>query len=208
MHNNKIKFKIGEIVIETTECDKYLIKAAQKLFNLLKNFEYNGSLREKNSRQLDMHFDESILNKFKTLKWNYSVAPYVDMPALGEDWGNPKADFIISPTNINGYRIVIEIEKANKKTIWFDFIKLWMFIETKQAEAGVLLCPVNYSHTHGTWNLFDEACRYKRYLGRFAGVAKEKLNLIAIVGYKQMIKSGTKYTLWNEKEFNKIKKSA
>jgi hypothetical protein len=155
-----------------------------------------------------MHFDESVLNQFKTQQWIYSENPQVEMSALGEDWGNPKADFIVSPENMNKYRIVIEIEKANKKTIWFDFIKLWMFIESKQAEAGVLLCPVNYSHTHGTWNLFDEACRYKRYLGRFAEVAKEKLNLIAIVGYKQMIKKGLKYKLWDEKEFNTIKKSA
>ncbi len=109
---------------------------------------------------------------------------------------------------IKGYRTVVEIEKANKKTIWFDFIKLWMFIESKQAKAGILLCPQNYAHTHGVWNLYEEACRYKRYLKRFAGVVDEKLSLIGIVGYRQMIYNGIKYKDWNDEEFNRVKKIA
>ncbi len=53
---------------------------------------------------------------------------------------------IISLTGLHGIKAVIEIEKGNKKTIWFDFIKMWMFIEAKKADFGVLICPVNYAH--------------------------------------------------------------
>ncbi len=204
MKNKEIKFKIGRIDIETTECRRGVAKATQEISDILKHLEYYGTLREKNSRQLDIHFDEAVLIILKSRNWLCEKKPLVDMSSFGENWGNLEADFITMPTR--GCRAVVEIEKANKKTMWFDFIKLWMFIESKQAKAGILICPQNYAHTHGVWNLYEEACRYKRYLKRFAGVKDEKVNQIGIVGYQQMIYIGGKYTDWTDKEFNRVKK--
>ncbi|MHC4396669.1 MAG: hypothetical protein ACYS1A_13540 [Planctomycetota bacterium] len=208
MRENKIKFKVGKIKIETDGCKVSVTEATQKLAKLLKNLKYEGTLRESNSRQLNIHFDDALLRKLKKQSWSYSENPSPDMSILGEDWGNPKSDFIAFPFKTDSYRIVVEIEKANKKTIWFDFIKLWMFVEANQAEAGVLLCPFNYSHRHGVWNLFDEACHYKRYLRRFAGVPRKKLDIISIIGYQQMVYVNNKYKPWNDIEFNKIKEVA
>lgn len=208
MREKIITFRIGEIKIADDGSNSLAIKASKNLSELLKNLEYEGTLRKSNSNQLDIHFDEALLKKLKMQGWPYSENPKIDLSALGENWGNQRSDFITTPINMENHCIVVEIEKANKKTIWFDFIKLWMFIEAKQAKAGILLCPLNYSHKHGIWNLFDEACNYKKYLGRFAGVPEEKLDLISIIGYEQMIYMDNKFIVWNATQFNKIKRSS
>ena len=204
----KIIFKIGKISTEIVDCNKQVVKATNKFVELLKNLDYDGTLRESNSRQLDIHFDEALLNKLLTCDWSYSESPSVDITAIGKEWGKPKSDIIIYPKDLYNYPVVVEIEKANKKTMWFDFIKLWMFIEAKQAKVGILLCPFNYSHRHGVWNLFEEACTYKRYLRRFAGVKKEKLSVVSIIGYQQMIYIDNKFQNWDKKQFNRLKGNA
>lgn len=78
---------------------------------------------------------------------------------------------------------------------------------SKKADLGILVCPVNYAHKLGVWNLFNEALKYKEYLRHFASAPKNKLNSIGIVGYKQLIKNGNKYNWWDKKEFNRIKKT-
>ena len=80
-----------------------------------------------------------------------------------------------------------------------------MFIESGQASAGVILCPQNYAHKLGVWKLFDEACRYKKYLLQFAGVTKEKLGFITLLGYEQRIVIDGKSRPWCAEEFKRIK---
>lgn len=89
--------------------------------------------------------------KLSDNKWNLEKKPRLNMPDLCGDSGNPEADLIVSPNGLHGIKTVIEIEKGNKKAIWFDFIKNWIFIEAKKADVGVLICPVNYAHKHGVW---------------------------------------------------------
>ena len=207
MLKKTIKFKIGKIEIADDNSNSLATKASKYLSELLKNLEYEGTLRKSNSNQLDILFDEVLLKKLKMHGWQCSENPIIDSYTLEENWGNQRSDFITTPINMDNHCIVVEIEKANKKTIWFDFIKLWMFIEAKQAKAGILLCPMNYSHRHGIWNLFNEACNYKKYLGRFAGVPKEKLDLLSIIGYEQMIYIHNEFIVWDSTQFNKIKRS-
>ncbi len=204
----KIIFKIGRISTEIIDCNNQIVTATNKFKQLLKNLRYSGTLRENNSRQLDIHFDEALFKKLRECGWSYSENPFIDIRTIGNEWGKPKSDIIIRPKDLYNCPVVVEIEKANKKTIWFDFIKLWMFIEAKQAKAGILLCPLNYSHRHGVWNLFEEARSYKNYLRRFAGVKKEKLKVVSIIGYQQMICIDNKFQNWDNNQYNRLKGNA
>lgn len=172
---------------------------------MLNDLRYSGTLRSSNSKQLDINLDHLLVSKLSKNNWNLEKKPKLNKLVLDEDWGNQEVDLIISSNKFNSTRAVVEIEKGNKKTIWFDFIKMWMFIEAKKADLGVLICPLNYAHKLGVWNLFDEALMYKKYLKCFAGVPENKLNHIGIIGYTQVIKNGSKYNYWDKKEFNRIK---
>ncbi len=81
--------------------------------------------------------------------------------------------------------VVVEIEKANKKTIWFDFIKIMMLITVQATDFGLLLVPRNYAHSSGIWDLFSEAQYYRWCLIKFAGVSVDLFSKIAIIGYTQ-----------------------
>ena len=200
-----IQFKIGEVQYEDNLSIPALTKVIKELKFMLYNLHYSGALSNKNSRQLNIDFDHVLLSKLSDNNWTLEKKPKLNMTDLCGDLGNPEADLIISHKGLDGMKTVVEIEKGNKKTIWFDFIKMWMFIEAKKANLGVLICPINYAHKHAVWNLFDEALKYKEYLRRFAGVPENKMNSIGIIGYQQTIKNGSKYNFWDEKEFNRIK---
>lgn len=81
--------------------------------------------------------------------------------------------------------VVVEIEKANKNNIWFDFVKIMAFITVRAADFGLLLVPRNYAHSGGIWNLFDEARCHRWWLIKFAGVSEDLFSKIAIIGYTQ-----------------------
>ncbi len=206
MNNQKILFKISETQIYNSKQSKNLRSFAQRIQRSLEKFEYHGILKKANSNQLNLSFDDDICKILQIPKKDYS--PLLNSRKLNDENyinARQKADFIINHSNIPNFPVVVEIEKSNKKTIWFDFIKIWMFIETRQAKAGILICPVNYAHRNGVWNVFDEACKYFNYLKRFAEVPTDKMNKIAIIGYKQDVKINGKYVEWNEDSFRNIK---
>jgi hypothetical protein len=204
-----VKFIVGKVVKDTVGCRPTVSRLADRLASSLQNFNYHGSVGQTNSKQLNIDFDKPFFTVLETKGWHCERDPMVDMESLGEDWGSPKADAILTHESKKGQRIVLEIEKSNKKTLWFDFIKLLMFIESGHASAGVILCPLNYAHKLGVWNLFEEARRYKKYLLRFAGVAKEKLGLIVLLGYEQRIVSDDgKSKLWDAEESKRIKQES
>ena len=80
------------------------------------------------------------------------------------------------------------MRQFNKKTIWFDFIKLMMFIGSGAADLGLLLVPRNYAHRTGVWRPFDKARFYKYCLHRFANADTALIKSIAILGYTQEAK--------------------
>lgn len=131
-----------------------------------------------NNYQIDNDFDSCWKEEITKNGWE-SVSPNLkhlkDIPDIKPD------TFIVR----NGATIVVEIEKTNKKTIWFDFIKLLMLIGQNVANYGLLLVPRNYAHANGVSNLFDEARKYKRYLIKYAGVDESLFSKIAIIGYTQ-----------------------
>lgn len=123
-----IQFKIGDVQYENNLSIPALAKAIEDLKDMLYNLHYSGTLKNNNSRQLDMNFDQVLFGKLSQNNWTLEQSPKLKMP----DLGNPEADFIISSKRLDGKKIVVEIEKGNKKTIWFDFIKMWVFMEAKK----------------------------------------------------------------------------
>ena len=84
--------------------------------------------------------------------------------------------------------VAIEIEKSNKKTIWFDIIKIMMLVQQRAADFGLLMVPRNYAYRLGEWDLFKEARFYRWCLLRFAKVGPDLLSKLAILGYTQEVR--------------------
>ena len=105
-------------------------------------------------------------------------------------------------------RILLEVEKTNKKTIWFDLIKMIMLIRSHAAEFGLLVVPRNYCHSLDTWDLYKEAKFYRYCLSHFAGVSEDWLLKIAIVGYTQQVHVMGSWMELDEKRLKSIIGSA
>jgi hypothetical protein len=203
-----LHFKASGVEIDSTECNDAVCSTLQALSQVLNGLHYTGSTRASNSTQLDIHFEGPFVTSLKTGGWHVVEDPSPEWREADEHWGHPKADLLIHLGNSENQKAILEIEKANKKTVWFDFIKLWMFLESEDIGAGVLVCPSNYAHKSGVWNVFEDACRYKRLLARFAGVPREKLRAVGILGYMQLIERDGDYRRWDRREFEEAKRRA
>ncbi len=60
----------------------------------------------------------------------------------------------VVPHGENGTFMVVEVEKANREKILYDFLKFHMYLQSG-ADLGLLFLPKNYSHRGGEWDLFD-----------------------------------------------------
>jgi hypothetical protein len=196
-------FQVGETQVEVEGCTTFVKTAAEELAALLRGLPYEGTLRETNSTQLDIGFENSLEVRLRESEWSLEVEPVLNVSRLPERTEGAKADFIIWKTK--NPRLVLEVEKANKKTLWFDFMKVWLFMATEQADCGLLVCPLNYAHKLGVWELFAEACRYKRLLTRVAGVPLERVSHVGIIGYEQRVHLDGDLRSWTRDTFKQIK---
>ncbi len=146
-----VRFEVGSVTVETEDRASVVASYGEEMAAVLKGMQYPGTVGRRNSFQLDIAFDEELLTRLGERSWKVDPNPSVDMVALGENWGGQKADAIVQFRDLGA--AAVEIEKSNKKTIWFDFMKLWMFVESGQASCGMIVCPTNYAHRHGVWNL-------------------------------------------------------
>jgi len=201
-------FTVNRVDIDSTECNDAACSTLKALSQTLEGLDYIGSTRVSNSTQLDIHSESPFVARLKAGGWHVVENPSPKLCGADEHWGNPKADLLIHLDDRENQKAVLEIERANKKTVWFDFVKLWMFLESQDIGAGVLVCPSNYAHKSGVWNVFEEARRYKRLLARFARVPRDKLCAIGILGYTQFIQRDGDYRYWNNLEFEEAKRRA
>lgn len=156
--------------------------------------EYEGNINGKaNSYQLTSNLDDRLIH---SIGWVSSqLKPDKE---LGQLPG-------IKPDGLFDYRtsrILLEVEKTNKKTIWFDLIKMIMLIRSNAAEYGLLVVPRNYCHSLGVWDLYKEAKFYRHCLSHFAGVSDDWLSKIAVVGYTQQVDANG---LWMELDVKRLK---
>lgn len=163
-----------------------------------------------NNYQIDVKLDSNWIDKIEKAGWrkiNINLKDLKNIPNILPD----------AFLNCNGVTVVIEIEKSNKKTIWFDFIKLLMLIRQNVSKFGILIVPRNYAHAKGVWDLFREARFYRRCLSEFAGVDESFLSKIAIIGYTQeacisdnmpQVDTSSKFVRLDDRVIRYIKKQA
>jgi len=98
--------------------------------------------------------------------------------------GGGRPDFVLSD---GIHRVVVEIEKAAKKGLWWDFVKLGNFIRQKEADFGLLLVPRNRVRKDAVTDLFREARFCRWCLTEILGANQDVLAKVGIVGYTQEV---------------------
>jgi hypothetical protein len=80
--------------------------------------------------------------------------------------------------------VVVEVEKANREKILYDFLKFHMYLQNG-ADLGLLFLPKNYSHRSGEWDLFDCGKTRHQQARDYGFGSQSILDRILIVGYQQ-----------------------
>jgi hypothetical protein len=156
-----------------------------------------------NAYQVNTDFDSSwIISMTKIDGWK--VAPLLTLGQLGEIPSIQPDGLLTKDDTI----VAVEIEKSNKKTIWFDIIKILMLVQQRVADFGLLLVPRNYAHKLGEWDLFKEARFYRWCLLRFAKVEPDLLSNLAIIGYTQEVQIASDWVRLSSSALMNIKKQA
>ena len=89
--------------------------------------------------------------------------------------------------------VVVEVEKANREKILYDFLKFHMYLR-HGADFGLLFVPKNYPHSSGEWKLFHWAKTRYQQSHDFGFGSPDILNRILIVGYEQRTLDGAVLT--------------
>jgi len=187
-------FKIANI--KTLE-DRIDLK---NIARVLEDIEFSVIVKKSNSNQLDSDIDAKIE---EALSKSYLVMPSKsDLLVKAEGTKVGELDIVFSSDKITYY---MEIEKSNKKTLWFDYIKILTRLESDVGGIGILMCPTNYAHKVGVWNLYKEAVLYKKHLKRVFG--SESLDRIAVFGYTQYAYLESKWVEYDSDIIAKIKSS-
>ena len=160
-----------------------LLRCIERIVEATQGMPYNGIIKSSaNSYQIDFDFDSSWIKVVNDADWKSKTLNNLqDLRGIP----NIKPDTLLFKDDIT---VTVEIEKSNKKTIWFDIIKIMMLIGQGLSKYGVLVTPRNYAHKIGVWDLFNEARYYKWCFVQYAKVEHNLLSKIAIIGYTQEAK--------------------
>jgi|GEM_PF-5855436 len=187
-------FKIANIQMLVDNVD------LKNIARLLENTEFSVRVKKSNSNQLDSDIDSKVE---EALSKNYLVMPSKsDLLVEAEGVKVGELDIVFSNNKTTYY---MEIEKTNKKTLWFDYIKILTRLESDVNGIGILMCPTNYAHKIGVWNLYKEAVIYKKHLKRVFGA--ESLDRVAVFGYTQYAYLKSDWVEYDSSIIAKIKNS-
>src|ERR1022692_17269 len=92
-----------------------------------------------------------------------------------------------------GKKVAVEIEKANREKILRDMLKCHMYLHAG-ADFALVALPVNYSHKHGVWNLFEFGVERYDECRTYGFGTPDKLGCILLLGFEQF-DAGTNETL-------------
>lgn len=177
----------------TDKADQY-----KPLLQAIEGLEYEGSILGKaNSYQVNLHLDGKLHEQLCSSGLKCSSTPGLDIPREVARAVGQKADLLVQ-IPVTGNRIVVEIEKANREKILRDVVKMLLFFDADQADLAALVCPRNYVHNGGVWNLFETAHQVLRAFIRVTGLPESKANRVALIGFTQQIFLEGKWTAWNE----------
>ncbi|MGN2718604.1 hypothetical protein ACTFQF_16400 [Aliivibrio fischeri] len=126
-------FKIADIVVDKHDNVSSFI--ADKLEGLI----FAITIKKTNSRQLDSNIDNVVEQE---LSKNASKI-FTKQERLIKTQSESIGELDIAFEASNGHTYFIEIEKSNKKTIWFDNVKLLTLIQKNKDSYGIILCPKN-----------------------------------------------------------------
>ncbi|MGH9871670.1 MAG: hypothetical protein ACRD9S_04280 [Pyrinomonadaceae bacterium] len=137
------------------------------------------SIGERNNNQFTFNFDSKLQER---LIQSGARPAKLDLPpdVLKE------YDFSFS---FDSKLVVVEVEKANREKILYDFLKFHMYLR-HGADLALLFLPKNYSHRSGEWDLFDWGkTRYQQSLD-FGFGSQAVFDRILIIGYEQRTLEG------------------
>lgn len=186
-------YKISDIEVdEVNEISTFISKE-------LVNLKFNVTIKQTNSKQLDSNIDAVIENKLAQNAIKVLSKGDLVITTQGEKVG----ELDIAFKGNNGFTYFIEIEKSNKKSLWFDYVKLLTVIKGNKNSYGIILCPKNYAHKVSIWNLYKEAVAYKSHLARI--FEKSDLDRVYVIGYTQYAYLDDKWQNFSPKIIHRIK---
>lgn len=180
-----------------------LLKCVESIVEATQGMLFHGIIESAaNNFQINFDFDSSWIKAM-----NATGLKSESLRNLGnlQEIPNIQPDAILSKDNVT---VAVEIEKTNKKTIWFDLIKIMLLIGQGVADFGILVVPRNYAHKIGVWNLFSEARYYRWCLAEYAKVGHNLLSKIAIIGYTQEAYISGNWTQFDSSVVKSIKEQA
>jgi len=166
-------FKIAQI--QTKEMDDDFIEIAE----IFEDMEFSVTIKESNSKQLDSDIDQKIVERLS----EYFIVAKTKSELLVQADGEKVGELDIAFRDHDDTPYYMEVEKSNKKTLWFDYIKILTKLADTPEGRGIVMCPTNYAHKVGVWNLYKEAVLYKKHLKRVFG--SNALDRVAVIGYTQ-----------------------
>jgi hypothetical protein len=168
-------FKISSVETESQ------LGFALNVVSLISGLKFSINVGKANSKQITSDIDERISRrlkeKYQPISGKEELSVYAESSHIGA------VDLAFSD-NENGVIAYIEIEKTDKKTLWFDYVKLVSKIGNDPSRIGIVICPKNYAHRRGTWDLYQEALVYRNHLARLSH--SNSFNRIAVIGYLQL----------------------
>src|SRR6266404_6020303 len=143
----------------------------------LEGTEYRFECRSpRNSCQFDSSFD--IVAKRQLVASGCREIAFAPLCPVSIDF-----DFVL---DVNGDRIVFEIEKANKEKLLYDFLKMHVYLHHQEIAGAVLVVPVNWAHNGAVVDLFSLACERFDLCNAYGMADPSKAKRILIVGVPQL----------------------
>ncbi len=189
-------FKISEI--ETFPVSNLVSDIASSISEL----EFDVNIGKNNNKQITTNIDQKIAEKFGETYRLLRKSQELKVFAEGEEIGKVDLVFRVGDSSTVAY---VEIEKSNKKTLWFDYVKLASKAQENPDIIGIIICPKNYAHKLGTWNLYKEAVLYRSHLVRLTN--NDILNRISIIGYTQYARFNGKWKEFSPEIIKQLKVS-
>jgi len=144
-----------------------------------KEVRFTYSIGERNNNQFTFEFDSKL--KEKLLECGGQPAQLELPPEILKEY-----DFAFS---FGGKLVVVEVEKANRDKILYDFLKFHMYLR-HGADFALLFLPKNYSHRSGKWDLFDWGKTRYQQSRDFGFGSPSIFDRILVVGYEQCTTEG------------------
>jgi len=171
---------------------------------LIGDLRYEGYIKGKeNSYQVNLNFDDKLHERASSGGHNCTNRPVLRAPREVARAVGLRADMLLRVPS-TGSVVVVEIEKANREKVLRDIVKMLLFFEASQADLAALICPRNYVHSSGVWNVFDTAHQVLRAFVRVTQLPEFKARCLSLIGFTQEVFLEGKWIAWDEtsrKEF-------